>query len=261
MHFKRRLPLVLALLLLWAAPCFAAEFDGDPAKLPPPTGHVNDLAGMLQGATSQQLEGLLVELEQKTGAQVAVLTVTTLGGREPNAFGVAAYQRYGLGHKGKDDGVLFLIATTDRKLFINTGYGVEDILPDATCQQIYEGVRDYFRAGRMDAGVIAGTVTIAQLIAKSHSVTLSGHVDQEEAAPRRKPLTARQILQLMIILFVVISFLSRFGLLGPAIFFSGRGGGFGGGFGGGGFGGGGGGGGFGGFGGGSTGGGGAGGSW
>jgi uncharacterized protein len=261
MLFKRRLPFVLALLLLWAAPAFAAEFSGDPAKLPPPTGHVNDLAGMLSDTTSQQLEGLLVELEQKTGAQVAILTVTTLGGREPNAFGVAAYQRYGLGHKGKDDGVLFLIAPTDRKMFINTGYGVEDILPDAICQQIYVGVREYFRAGRMDAGVIAGTVTIAQVIAKSHNVTLVGHVDQEEVAPRGKRLNPGQLIMLMILLFFVISVLSRTGLLGPAIFFSGRGGGFGGGFGGGGFGGGGGGGGFGGFGGGSTGGGGAGGSW
>ncbi len=262
MRYRRFLPILLALLLAWALPA-RADFVADPDKLPTPTGYVSDFAGMLNETTRQQLETLLTELDQKTGAQVAVLTVPSLGGLEPNDYAVRAFTHWGIGKKGKDEGVLFLIAPNDRKMFINTGYGAEGPLPDVTAHEIYTMVRDEFRAGRMNEGVAEGTVRIATILAEEHKVTLTGQVGISRPARRR--MSPREVMLILLLFFVFVSIASRInrsGGRGGGMFWGG--GGFGGGgFGGGGFGGGGsgGGGGFGGFSGGSTGGGGSGGGW
>lgn len=256
MRYRGLLSIAVVLLLAWAVPA-RADFVADPEKLPAPTGYVSDLAGMLNETTRAQLEALLTELDQKTGAQVAILTVPSLGGYEPNDFAVRAFTHLGIGKKGKDEGVLFLVAPNDRKMFINTGYGAEGPLPDVTAHEIYMMVRAEFRAGRMNEGVAEGTVRIATILAASHNVTLTGQV--EIARPARKKLNARELLLILLLFFIFVSIAGRLNRFG-----GGRGGGMflgGGGFGGGGFGSGGSGGGFGGFGGGSTGGGGAGGSW
>jgi len=263
-RFAALLPLLLAFVLAWALPA-RAEFNPDPRKLPRPQGYVTDFAGMLQDETRQQLEGLLTELEQKTTAEVAVVTVPSLGDQEVQPYSVALYESWKMGKKGKDNGVLFLIAPNERKLWITTGYGLEGDLPDVTLHGIYEVVRDQFRAGQMDRGVVLGTVAIAQKIAAADSVQLTGELanTRVEAPHRTRRRTGPgELLFIFFIIFILIVLSNRFGGGrrggftggGPGPFFFG---GMGGGGGGGGFGGGG----FGGFGGGGTGGGGAGGGW
>jgi uncharacterized protein len=249
---------LLTFLVAWALPS-RADFVPDPKKLAPPTGYVTDLAGVLDGATHQELEALLTELDQKTTAQVAVLTVPSLGEYEPNDFAVAVYENWKIGKKGKDNGVLFLIAPSEHKMFINTGYGLEGDLPDARCNAIVALVRPYFQQGQMSQGVAAGTKAIAAEIAAAANVQLTGNpgrAPEEERRARRRttPLEMAFVILFMIVIFALRSRLYSRGIWGGpggGMFMGGMGGGFGGG----------GGGGFGGFGGGSTGGGGAGGSW
>ncbi len=168
------------------------------------------------------------------------------------------------GAKDKDNGVVFLVATKDRKLFIATGYGVEGVLPDGKAGEIRdEVIVPYFKKGDYAGGILAGTQVMAGLIAQEYGVTLTG-----AQLPRTRMRTGEEFPAWLVLGFALVALglvvaaftgtrRSRYTRFNGARY---HGGGFGGsGFGGGGFGGGGGG--FGGFGGGGFGGGGAGGDW
>ena len=244
--------------------------------------YVNDFAGVLNGSTVTRLNDLCLQVDQKARAQIAVVTVKTLDGQDPVTYAVALYQKWGIGAKGKDRGVLILLATQDHKYWTTVGYGLEGILPDGKVGGFGREMVPLLRVNNFAAAVTLITSRVANVIAQDAGVTLDNQPRDVPAItrPQNGPaLGAGTIIVLILVfLFVVLPLLramSRGGgagssllsfLLGMFLGGGGRGygggGGFGGGgFGGGGFGGGGGGGGFGGFGGGSTGGGGAGGSW
>jgi uncharacterized protein len=243
------------------------------------TNYVNDFAGVLDAGTQARLNDLCHQVEQKAQAQIAVVTVKSLDDQDPVGYAVALYQKFGIGTKGKDRGVLILLATVDRKYQIQVGYGLEPILPDGKVGGFGREAVPLLRNGDYAGAVTLMTARVASVIAQDAGVTLDNQ--PALAAPRHRPAPsggAGVVVLILILFFVVIPILSalfrgggpRGGggggglgfllgmMLGSGGF--GRGGGYGGG-GFGGFGGGGGGGGFGGFGGGSTGGGGAGGSW
>ena len=98
--------------------------------VPPPGGFVSDFAGVVEPATRQQLELLIQELKQKTGAEIAVVTLRSTQPETIDDYAMAIAERWKPGVAGKDNGVVFLVATDDRKMHILTGYGVEGPLPD-----------------------------------------------------------------------------------------------------------------------------------
>src|SRR5205814_7168110 len=107
------------------------------SALPPkPSSYVSDFAGVIDAQTRQQLESVLAELEQKTSAEVAVVTVRGLEGRDIEGYANDLFTAWGIGKKGKDNGVLFLISPQDRKMRIEVGYGLEGILPDGAVGRI-----------------------------------------------------------------------------------------------------------------------------
>jgi uncharacterized protein len=248
----------VAAALAIAAATVARAFAAEP-QIPPPRGFVNDFAGVIDSGTAHRLDALIGELKAKTGAEIAVVTVDSTKPLTPFDYAMKIAESWKPGTKGKDNGVVFLVAVKDRAMFILTGYGVEGALPDGRVGEIRDRiVVPHFRRGDYAGGIRAGTEAMAGIIAREYHVTLSG------AAPLPVPKPVDQgalpffgALLIMIIVFVV---LARSGLW-PLLFLGGpgRGGFFGGSFGGGGFGGSGGG--FGGFGGGGFGGGGAGGRW
>jgi len=265
---------VVILILLWAAVWAAAE----PIASLHPSNYVNDFAGVLDAATQARLNNLCLQVDQKAHAQIAVVTVKSLDGQDVVSYAVALYQKWGIGAKGKDRGVLILLATQDRKYWITVGYGLEPILPDGKVGGFGREAVPILKTGNYGAAATLMTSRVASVIAQDAGVTLDNQ--PRIAAPRRQPGPGVGMVWVVVVLiFIVISILSAIfrggsggrggggsgfwsGLLW-GLLFSNIGGGRGGGYGGGGFGGfgGGGGGGFGGFGGGSTGGGGAGGSW
>jgi len=279
----KRLARVSAILwmLLGAAVWVAAE----PIASLRPTNYVNDFAGVLDAATQASLNDLCRQVEQKAQAQIAVVTVKSVDGQDVVSYAVALYQKWGIGAKGKDRGVLILLATDDHKYWTTVGYGLESILPDGKVGGFGREMVPVLRSGNYAAAVTLITSHVASAIAQDAGVTLENQPEPRTAAPRQQPgpdIGAGAVVVLILVLFFIVipilraifrggggrgsggsGFLS--GLLWGMLFSNmggGRGGFGGGGFGGGGFGGGGfGGGGFGGFGGGSTGGGGAGGSW
>jgi uncharacterized protein len=243
-----------------------------------PHGYVTDLAGVVEPDTKAKLEALCTEVEQKTGAQIAVVTVNSLEGRTREDYAADLYKHLGVGSKKNNEGVLLLVAPKERQYKIEVGYGLEPIINDARAGDVGRAMVPSLRDRDYSAAILTGTTQIAQLIASDRGVQLTG-VPSLTRAPAHTGLPWWVPLVGFGILFLIIRALSRRGGGGPGsglrsrgfgvppvIFMppmGGRGWG-GGGFGGssGGFGGfGGGGGGFGGFGGGMSGGGGAGGSW
>jgi uncharacterized protein len=248
-----------------STPLVQAQAPAEQVKV---TGYVNDFAGVLSGGARQQLDALCTEVDQKTQAQIAVVTIKSLGGRSIDEYANDLFTRIGVGSKQTNRGVLILLAVDDHQYRTEVGYGLEGILPDGKVGGFGREAVPLFRQNNYGAALSLMTRRVADVIAADRGVTLTGIAPAAPSAENTQGnLTFGEIFLLLFCIFIVFSFLrrkggppgSRFGgggwWIGPMM-----GGGFGG-AGGGGWGGGGGGGGFGGFGGGSSGGGGAGGSW
>ena len=137
-----------------------------------PQGLVNDFAGVINSQTAQQLESALLDLERQTGAEVAVVTVPTVPGGDIEKAAADLARDWGIGKRGKDDGVLILCAVQDRRVRIEVGYGLEAILPDAkTGRIIDEQMLPRFRAGDFSTGLVNGALAVADVIAKDAGVT------------------------------------------------------------------------------------------
>jgi uncharacterized protein len=258
---RRALARLAAAVLLLACATIARAQD-EPA-IPDYQGYVTDAAGVLSVTTRGQLESFLDQVQKKTGAQFAVLTVKTTAPLDPVDFKTRVFERWKIGEKGKDNGLLLLIAMAEHKIYFETGYGLEGPLPDGLEARIVrERMVPAMRQNDVDGAVVAGVQAAAARIAAEQNVTLTWegrelHYTSASPFDRGLPWWLPLLLVILVLrLARVFAGRRRSGWwwLGP--------GGWGGGFGGyGGFGGGGGGGSFGGFGGGSSGGGGGGGSW
>jgi uncharacterized protein len=230
-----------------------------------PTGYVNDFAGVLSPDTRSQLETLCTEVDRQAHAQIAVITIRTTGDDSIDDFAVRLEEKWKVGAKGSDRGLLLLVATDDHKYRFEVGYGLEGILPDGKVGTIGREMVPYLRQGNYDAAITLGVQNVSRVIAQDAGVTL--HTQVQNYVPERQPRPFRAVRDILFAIFAIFVFVSliRSGPSGWAGFLLGTilgnmmgGGGRGDGFGGGG---GGDGGGFGGFGGGSSGGGGASGSW
>ncbi|ACU05795.1 TPM domain-containing protein [Pedobacter heparinus] len=255
--------IIAFLLILFATAGFAQDFPAKPNTL------VNDYTGTLSADQLQNLERKLVAFDDSTSIQVAIAVLKSVGEYDINEYALELGRKWGVGTKGKDNGVMIVVALGDRKIAIQTGYGVEGVLPDMYTRRIIDNeIKPYFKAGDYYRGLDAGTDAII-------SVT-KGEYKNDKPKAGKTGSGASGVLIIIIIVVVVIIVLKRGGgggggsqviggrgvadalfwsmLLGGGRSSGGGGGGWGGGSSGGG-------GGFGGFGGGSFGGGGSSGSW
>jgi uncharacterized protein len=147
-------------------------------ELPPLSGRVNDYAGMLSPQTAQLLESRLEQLEQATGAQVAVLTLASLEDEPLEDFSVRVVETWKLGRKGVDDGVLLLVSRDDRKLRIEVGYGLEPTLTDVRCRRIISNlIVPRFREGDFDGGISAAVEAIDATVRGQEDLMPPGLMD------------------------------------------------------------------------------------
>ncbi len=248
----------LLLLIVLLLPVAALA---DP-PIPALSGRVVDQAGILDAASQARLTQELADYEKSTSTQIVVVTLPDLQGYPIEDWGIALLRGWAIGQQGKNNGVVLIVAPKDRQLRIETGYGAEGPLPDATADAIIRRVIvPDFKQGNFSTGIEAGVKAIMAALDGSFEADKA----QEGKSDGTAPWPAFAIVAAwFVIVFVMMVIRHRNGqLYGGRRRFGGwdGGGGFGGGFGGGGFGGGGfGGGGFGG-GGGTGGGGGASGRW
>lgn len=225
--------------------------------MPKPASFVVDEAGLLTNEDKAFLVQVIAELESKTKVEAAVVTIKSLEGNSIEGYAVDLFEKWGIGKKGEDNGILLLIALQERRIRIEVGYGLEGIITDGAAGEVIRDViAPLFRSGTPSRGIVYGIVTIVDKIAKYYNVelqSLSGVSVSEDTRKKKGSTLGSIIFLIMFLLFF------GFRIFFIPFLFSGRGywGGGGGGFGGGGFGGGG----FGGFGGGMSGGGGASGGW
>lgn len=257
-----------SLLIALAIIVVAAYASAEPIQSLKPNGCVNDFAGVLSPSTVTQLKEMCQQVLDKAQATVVVVTIKSTDGRDIFDYSVDLYQKWGIGQKGKDRGVLILLAVQDRKRSIRVGYGLEAILPDGKVGGFGREAVPYLQRGDYDGAVSLLTSRIVDVIAQDAGVEITtSHPRRIEPLasrpePREVELSPGKILAIIALIIFVLAVPPLRRLLFYMFLFGGGGGGYrgGGGWsGGGGFGGGGGG--FGGFGGGSTGGGGADGSW
>ena len=259
----RRRAGVWAVLLAVAASAATASAQPAPPLL---TAPVNDFAGVIDPAAEQQLEALIRQLQNATTDVMVVATVKTFQpwGDLPS-YAVKMFENggQGIGQKGKDNGVLIVLAVDDRQVRVEVGYDIEGFVTDGFSGEVSREVMvPFFRTGDYGQGLLAGATRIAQRIAQGRNVDLG----LTPVAPRqsRRDTGLRIPSGTWIILLIIFLNLMRGGRRGRRSRWTSGAGGFGAGFprGGGGWGGSGGfGGGFGGFGGGRSGGGGGGASW
>lgn len=239
-------------LLIISALVVCAPVSSRAQDYPSPGGYVNDYAGVMSPGVKTELENLLTKVDNATTAEVAIVTVSSVRPLTIERYAVELFGRWGIGKRGKDNGVLILAAIADREVRIEVGYGLEGALTDLESSAI---IRNYmvpnFQRGDYDSGLKAAALIVSKIISEEYGVEIDpslDRVDVSRATQEGSPLGALGTLVLFIVIFGF-----RFG---PMFFLMGRGGGYwssgsGGSFGGG----------FGGFGGGFSGGGGASGRW
>jgi uncharacterized protein len=167
--------LVFVVTLL-AVPCFAA--------FPKPNGHVNDFAGVLDRAARAELETALREVEEKTTAEIALTTVSSLEGLTVEDYANRLFHAWGIGRKAIDNGVLVLIVPSERQMRIEVGYGLEPILPDGLAGEIIrtEFLPD-FRDGDYQAGIRAGMKRVTAIVLAQHVLTSEERRQLESDTP------------------------------------------------------------------------------
>jgi uncharacterized protein len=230
-------------------------FCGEP-DFSKPVGLVNDFAGILTESQLKQVTEIAENLKRDTTAEIAIVTVKTIKPYTLEEYSVRLFEKWGIGRRGKDNGVLLLVTMEERKIKIEVGYGLEGVLPDGLCGEI---IRNYiipeFKKGDFGQGVLDGAKEIASIVSgKGYNKTSSGDVQdftKEVHSKVQRYSRKYKVLIIVIAIFLSMLFPNR------RRRYYGGGGGYGNSSGFGGFGGGG----FGGFGGGRSGGGGASGGW
>ena len=237
--------IVATVVLLISLGATAYAFQEVPAL----KGRINDYAGLLTPGQASSLEQMLALHERETTNQVILLTVPSLEGEDIEGFSIRVAEAWKPGVKGKDNGVILVVARDDRRARIEVGYGLEGALTDAESSQIMRnGIIPQFKAGDYHSGIAIGLGTIIRAIEGEFQAAPGSH-----PAGRRTAGGAKSLAEMLFFLFfIIITFFLRFGgfmmlggrrrhrrsMLMGALMFGGLGRGLGGGLGGGGFGGG-----------------------
>ncbi len=154
-----------AFVCLLVAAGLAAQAFGAISAVPPPAGPVTDLVGLLDQGERQRLTQVLEQVRERSGAEMAVLVVSSTAPDPIEAYSMAVFDQWKIGQRGKDNGLLFLVAVQDRRMWITTGYGLEGILPDGKLGEIRDrAVLPSFRAGRYGEGILRGSEALAAVI-------------------------------------------------------------------------------------------------
>ncbi len=154
-----------------------------------PQGYVSDFSGVIDAQSKQELEQYCAVVERTTGSEIAIVTLPTLGGEPVEDVANALFRRWGIGKKKgetRDEGVLLLLVTGDRRSRIEVGYGLEPLIPDGLAGSVLREMRPALRENRFGPALIAGAHAIGSRIAQAKNVSL------ESPPSRRGPPPGRQ---------------------------------------------------------------------
>ena len=172
--------LVIILLFLFVPNSFANE------KFPEPAGAVNDFAGVIPPQYKKMMDSLALEVLEKTGTSIVVATFKSIGDNDPADFANRLYEAWGIGKKGEDKGILVFLAVKERKVRIETGYGVEGILPDGLVGEILDKyVVPYLKKDDYGKGLSNAMIAVSTIVAKDAKISLTGKSQVYKPRPDR----------------------------------------------------------------------------
>ncbi len=185
-----------------------------------PQGYVSDFAGVIDPASKAQLEGYCATVEGSTGAQMALVTIATLEGEPIDDVANTIYRAWGVGQKGKNEGVLLLLVIGDRRNRLEIGYGLEPSLPDGFTGSVLREMRPALRQQHYGEALMAAAETIGATVAKAKNVTLTAQL------PRRIRGTPSDSIPWPAVIGGIFLLLFLFRAGGPRGYGGGGGGGF-----------------------------------
>jgi len=230
MVFKKRIPLILFVItctVLAIAAASVRSFAATPEIPASPSQYVEDLAGIIDSATRERLNSSLRELEEKTTVQMVVLTVQSLNGENIDEFSIRTVEKWKLGQKGKDNGILMTVSLQDRKYRCEIGYGLEHVLPDSLVGSIGRAyLVPNFKKSDYSKGISDTVFAITNTVADSEGVTLTGSPRPETGYAKRPQSLGlvHGVVLLVLLIGAVILFIRHPALFLLLFFSSGRGG-------------------------------------
>ena len=197
-------PIQMTRILFYILPVLVCSFSfgQDFPERPNPPKLVNDFANILGDREELILENKLVAYNDSTSTQIAVVTINSLNGNDIADYSFRLAEKWGIGQKGRDNGLLILIALDDRKMFIATGYGMEGVIPDAIAKRIVENyMKPNFRNNNYYKGIDDATSVIIGLA--------SGQYQADQIVTKKIGLS-RFIFPLLVLIFIIGSSYSRY---------------------------------------------------
>jgi len=192
-----RVCLFLAVVFLYfAGPVRAEKITGIH-----PQGYVTDLAGVVDEETKARIEALCTEVEQKTGAQIAVVTVKSLDDQPIENYAHDLFKAIGIGDKKDNRGLLILLSPSEHQYRIEVGRGLEPVIVDARAGDIGRGMVPLLRQGDTSGAIEQAVREAAQIIAADRGVTLTGLPRYQ---PRGNPAAGIGIVKLILIVIFVL---------------------------------------------------------
>lgn len=170
---------------------------------PPPVGYVNDFAGVMDASSKERLSSLLTKIEKSGAAEIAVVTISSmeeLGFADIEEAAVKLFEEWGIGKKGKDNGVLIIASIKERKVRIEVGYGLEGEIPDGAAGEIIrKGIVPYFKKQGFGDGLYNGVLLVAERI--------KADVGEKGKTLDSKGFTNEDITNIIILAFIILGIL------------------------------------------------------
>lgn len=162
---------------------------GAQGTFPKPSGYVNDFANILDAPARAELDALLREAEEKTSAEIVIATVPSLDGMSVEEYANKMFAAWGVGKKKEDNGVLVVVAPSDRSMRIEVGYGLEPVLPDGLAGEIIRAeFLPRFREDDYPGGIRGGMRRIVAVVEAKHVLTPEERQKLTESSSAEPPL-------------------------------------------------------------------------
>ena len=165
--------------------CFAFTAQAVDWKALKPQGYTSDFAGVIDAQTRTALDRYAGAIEKATGAQMAFVTLQTLQGEPIEDVANDLFHGWGIGQKGKDNGVMLLLVVQDRRSRLEVGHGLEEILPDGYDGLLLDNMRPELRAGQYGQAMLTAAQAIGEVIAKAKNTTVAAPMAERHRVIQR----------------------------------------------------------------------------
>lgn len=197
---NKKLVIVPILLLV----IFCVSFAQD---IPNPVGYVNDFAEVIDSNTEIKINSLIGNFEKATTNEIAVVTVKTVDGLDSKMYAVKLFEKWKIGKKEKDNGVLILLAMEERRVEIEVGYGLEGDLTDGMCGEILDKyIIPKFKQEMWGEGLLAGIEAVIRVLNKEENIVSDTTTSSRSASEKTMGIILTIVISCIVLFFIILAF-------------------------------------------------------